>query len=224
MIRLPLNERPRERLSFQGPDALSIAELLAIILGSGTKDKSVLELARELLSHFGGLSELIDASIPELMQIKGIGKTKAIELQAVFALVKRIMRLPSEEKTAIRTSKDAYFALADLFEGEGKEKLAILLLDSRGKSIHREVIGIGTLTEVLFHPREIFFLPVKHKAHSFILAHNHPSGDPTPSESDKRLTDFLFNCAKIMDIQLSDHLIVGKDTYYSFRDEKSIDS
>src|SRR3990167_6649548 len=164
MIRIPLEERPRERLLDQGVHALEVSELLAIILGSGTKGFSVIEVARELLLKFGGLENLIEASIPELMQTKGIGKAKAIELKAAFGLAKRLLATAHKESQSIISSKEAYLALRDLFYQEKQEQIAILLLDPKLKLIHREVISKGTLTEVLVHPREIFAPALRYHA------------------------------------------------------------
>jgi len=220
MIRIPLEERPRERLLIQGVSALEVSELLAIILGSGTKGFSVVEIARELLLKFGGLENLIEASIPELMSIKGIGKTKAIELKAAFGLAKRLLSIAHKESFLITSSKEAYLALRDLFYQEKQEQLAILLLDPKLKMIHREVISKGTLTEVLVHPREVFAPALRHHAQTLIIAHNHPSQDLTPSTEDLRLTRLLKTCGELMNIPLSDHLIITDYGYLSFKDHE----
>lgn len=220
MINIPLAERPRERLFVDGADALSTSELLAIVLGSGTKGKSVLQLATELLSHFGSLSNLADASLPELTQVKGIGEAKALQIQALFALSKRTLRAKNAAAPSIQNSIDAFNAIADLFEGEKKEKLVVLLLDSRLSMIHREVIGVGILNQVLVHPREVFLPAIRHRANSLILAHNHPSGDCFPSESDLIVTKSVKESGEIMSIKLWDHLIIGKDKIFSFKDQR----
>jgi len=222
MMRVPLEERPRERFTLEGGDALTTAELLAIVLGSGTKGQSVLELSGELLAHFGGLLNLLDASLSELTAIKGIGNAKAIQLMALFTIAKRVLKTKGTNQKIIQSSKDAFNAIADLFEGETKEKLVVLLLNPKLGMIHREVIGIGTLTEVLVHPREVFLPAVRFKANSIIVAHNHPSGDPHPSESDILMTKFLKNCGDIMSIKLADHLIIGQREIFSFKDKKMI--
>ena len=218
MIKLPLEERPRERLLYQGVDALRLSELLAIILGSGTKGFSVIEVAEKLLNHFGGLENLVDASISELMQIKGIGKVKAIELKAVFGLAKKLLATAKKESAVITSSKEAYQALVDFFYGEKQELLAVLLLDTKLKPIHREIIGRGTLTEVLVHPREVFAPALRHRAPKLIIAHNHPSQDLTPSPQDLKFTQILKSCGELMDIPLIDHLIVTDHGYISLKD------
>jgi DNA repair protein RadC len=170
---LPLDERPRERLERDGIDALSHAELIAIVLGNGTQGKSVLDLSQELLEHFGGLEKLLDASIVELMQIKGIGKAKAILLKAVFGLALKCRRPLKAEKYTISSAKDAY----DLAQAEiahiPQEVLLVILRDVRGNLIHFEKVSMGTLSQVLVHPREVFHPAVRYKAYSLIIAHNH---------------------------------------------------
>ncbi len=211
---LPLEERPRERLMRQGLDALSLAELFAIILGNGTKNKSVLDLSKELLVHFGSLEKLFDASVVELMQIKGIGQAKAIQLKAIFGIVRKCQKsaLPP---SLISSHEEAYLIAKAEIAHCKQEVLLVLLRDIKGCLIHREQVAIGTLSQVLAHPREIFHPAVRHKAHSFILAHNHPSGDPTPSNADLDLTRCLIRSGKVMGIALDDHLIIGRDKYIS---------
>ncbi len=215
---LPSEERPRERLEREGIEALSIAELLAIVLGSGTQGKSVLDLSQELLEHFGGLEKLLDASIIELMQIKGIGKTKAILLKAVFGIAIKCRKPFSTQKYFIASAKEAY----DLAQGEiahiPKEVLLVILRDVRGNLIHYEQVAVGTLSQVLVHPREVFYPAVRYKAHSLIIAHNHPSGDPKPSQADFALTRALAQAGQVMNIGLDDHLIVCRDRYVSLRE------
>ncbi len=205
---LPKELRPRERLERHGIQALSVAELLAIILGSGTQGNSVLDLSREILVRFGSLERLLEASVVELMQIKGIGKAKAIQLKAVFGIALKCKYQEAPDKTQIGSPEQAYaLALPDLIQ-EKQEVLLVLLRDVRGCLIHQEVVAKGTLSEVLVHPREVFFPAVRYKAHSLILAHNHPSGDPTPSEADLTLTRHLIFAGRTMGISIDDHLIV----------------
>ena len=215
---LPLSERPRERLERDGIDALSHAELIAIVLGSGTTGKSVLDLAQELLEHFGGFEKLLDASIVELMQIKGIGKAKAILLKAVFGLALKCRRPLHLHKYAIVSAEDAY----DLAQAEiahiPKEVLLVILRDVRGNLIHFEQVAVGTLSQVLVHPREVFYPAVRYKAYSLIVAHNHPSGDPKPSQADLNLTKVLCQASQVMSIRFDDHLIVCRDRFVSLHE------
>lgn len=215
---LPAEERPRERLLREGVDALSLAELIAIVLGSGTEGKSVLDLSRELLGRFGGLEKLLDASIVELMQVKGIGRARAIALKAVFGIALKCRKPLPSEKFAISSAKDAY-AIA---EGEighlSQEVLLVILRDVKGNLVHHEQVSMGTLSQVLFHPREIFYPAVRHKAHSLILAHNHPSGNPKPSQADLELTRVLVKAAQVMGIGIDDHLIVCPGKFISLKE------
>ncbi len=215
MQKIPLEERPRERLLLVGEESLSDSELLTILLGSGTSKVSAAGLAHNLLNHFGGLSALSEASIQELCQIHGIGQVKAVELRAVFALAKRLLKKSLIQKSKIDSSRSAYHALVDLFYGEKKEILVILMLDARLNLIGREVVGIGTLTEVLLHPREVFLPAIRRGAHSIILAHNHPSNDLTPSKTDLEVTERLCLSGKVLDIEVKDHLIICDDQYRS---------
>lgn len=207
---LPSQERPRERLCLLGSDALSNMELLAILLGSGTKHQSVLQLAQHLLSHFGSLKALMEASLQELQEIKGIGIAKAIQLHAAFALS---LRLEHVEFPLVDTSEKAYSLIRQEMEKQRIEVLMILLLDTAKRCIHREILSKGTLSELLLHPREIFYTAIKHRAHSIILAHNHPSGDSTPSKQDAQITEKLLDASRLVGIPILDHLIIGKGSF-----------
>lgn len=215
LSRLPVSERPRERLMREGADALSTIELIAIILGSGTKERSVLDLSQEVLVHFGSLDRLFDASVAELMAIKGIGAAKALQLKAAFGLATRSDRA---DPLKIEKPIHAYLLAKDEIARCKQEVLLVLLRDVRGGLIQKEKVGVGTLSQVLVHPREVFYPAVRHKAHSLILAHNHPSGDPTPSSADLSLTKALLNASQIMGIGLDDHLIVCVDQYVSMKE------
>jgi len=213
---LPEAERPRERLIKYGVEALSLTELLAILLTSGTRGKSVLELAQELLIRFGGLSGLLGASISELTEVKGIGRAKAIQLKAAFGIAIRREETPLKLKM---TSLEAYELVRDELAYEKQEKLVVILKDVKERLIGHETVAVGTLSEVLVHPREVFFPAVRHKAASLILVHNHPSGDPTPSKADLELTRHLMKSSDVMGIGLDDHLIVGAHSFISLRRE-----
>ncbi len=215
---VPLQDRPRERLLQTGSDALSLQELLAILLSTGTKGKSVLLLAQEMLEHFGGLQGLLEASISELTTLKGIGRAKAIQLKACFEIALRSSKLHSPFKQTIQNAEDAYHLVKDALSSQKQEMMMVILKDVKKKFLHLEKISIGTLSEVLVHPREVFYPAVRHKAHSFILAHNHPSGDPTPSKADLELTKLLLKSSSVMGIPIDDHIIVGSSSYISLRE------
>jgi DNA repair protein RadC len=214
---LPISELPRERLMRDGIDALSLQELLAILLGTGTQGKSVLILAQELLLHFGGMEGLLNASIEELIKVKGVGQAKAILLKAAFGLALRAAKEKLPPKKLILSIQDALAIARGEIGHLKKEALLVILRDIKCRLIHYEVISVGTLSEVLVHPREVFQMAIRHGAYSIIICHNHPSGDPTPSRADIILTQQLINSAKIVGISLTDHLIIGKDCHISMK-------
>lgn len=215
--RLPEEERPRERLMRNGSEAMSTADLIAIILGSGTKGISVLQLAHEIVIRFGSLQKLSDATIPELCQIKGLGPAKAIQLKASFSLGIRASKQTIPPKYRIDHPVHAYQLVRDELEHENRELFVVILQDSKGCAICHEVISIGTLTNSLVHPREVFYPAIRHKAASIILIHNHPSGDPTPSKQDYEVTKTLIEVGKMIGIPVNDHLIIGEQGYVSLR-------
>lgn len=214
---IPASELPRERLIRDGIDALSLQELLAILLGTGTQGKSVLILAQELLLHFGGMQGLLSASIEELTKIKGVGKAKAILLKAAFGIALRCSREKQDARPVILSVQDALDIAVPIIGHLKKEALLVIFRDVKSRLIGHEVIGLGTLSEVLVHPREVFQPAIRNLAHSVIVCHNHPSGDPTPSQADIRLTDQLLESAKILGIFLADHLIIGNGKHISMK-------
>jgi len=212
---LPVQQRPRERLRRHGANSLSTVELLAILLSTGTKKISVLDLAAKLLSHFGSLKQLICSSVEELMEVEGIGPAKAIQLKASLALAQKAFQefhptIPIDTERAYELVR---YELAPLKQ----EALFVILKDIKGRLITVEKVSLGTLSDVLVHPREVFFPAVQHKASSLILAHNHPSGDPTPSRADLEMTRHLIRSSRVMGIHLDDHLIVGATSYTSLK-------
>jgi DNA repair protein RadC len=214
---LPAQERPRERLVHLGPEALSLTELLAILLTTGTKNKSVLELAQEIVVRFGSLERLLEASIEELMEVKGIGQAKAIQLKAAFGIALKTHQKPVTAQEAIH-ARQAYELVRHDLAHQKQEILMVVLKDIKERLIGMEKVSVGTLSDVLVHPREIFFPAVRHKASSLILAHNHPSGDPTPSEADLVVTRHLMRSSRVMGIHLDDHLIIGASSFISLRE------
>ncbi len=217
---IPLKDRPRERLARYGGEVLSTIELLAIILGSGTKEHSVLILATNLLTHFRSLQKLAAASIKELSEVKGIGKAKAVQLKAVFALGERKENCKEDPLPLIDSPHAAHLLIRRELASQPVETLLVLLRDLKQRAIHREIIGKGTLTEVLLHPREIYNIAVRHRAYSLIIAHNHPSGYPDPSPKDIQMTQLLTQAGQTLGIPLADHLIVSDAQFFSFYREK----
>jgi len=216
---LPAEERPREKLLKNQSESLSIIELIAIVLGSGTKERPVLQLAQEIVAHFGSLQNLSRATVQELCQIKGIGPAKAIQLMAAFNLGIRLSKELVPERVRVAHPIHAYRLVKDEIEDETREHLIVILLDVKGYVITHQQISVGTLTQSLVHPREVFYPAIRHKAASIVLAHNHPSGDPTPSQQDITVTKELVEAGKLMGIAVQDHIIVGKGRYISMRQE-----
>lgn len=220
--RLPLGERPRERLEEYGEHTLSSTELLAVILGSGTKGKSVLALAQEVLAKFGSLMALAGASLNDLCSIKGMGRAKAIQLKAALGLGQRLARENGSAKYPITTPEEAYYWIRDRIVHQRKEVFGIILQDVRGNALRWEEISVGTLTQTLVHPREVFSPAIQYRAASLILAHNHPSGDPTPSQQDIVLTRTLLQVGRLIGIPINDHIIVSSSGFVSLKNENII--
>jgi DNA repair protein RadC len=181
---LPRPERPRERLQKFGPEALSAQELLALVIGRGIPKKSVISIAQELLAKFGNIKAISQASIEELSQIKGIGLAKAAQIKACFELGRREELEPELKDFDIKNPEAVVKAIRSSIKDKAKEHFKLILLNPRNKIIGISTISIGTLTASLVHPREVFKDAIVHSAASVVLAHNHPSGDPEPSEDD----------------------------------------
>jgi DNA repair protein RadC len=220
---LPLNERPRERLIHFGPESLSLAELLAIILRSGSKGEPVTLTAQKLLSSFGSINHLSDASIEDLQKIKGLGPTKAAELKATFELARRLHtnikpknRVRHTTKTVV-SPEDVYQLVKAEITKYSKEYFWVVSFDTRKKVLGIDMVSVGTLNASLVHPRETFEPAIKRHAESIVIVHNHPSGDPEPSDADILITKKLFDAGKLLDITLLDHVIVTKNSYYSLK-------
>ena len=222
LAKLPKEERPRERLLFGGEESLSLIELLALSLGNGRKGVSALALAEELVATFGGLASLMEATLSELMAVKGIGLAKAARLKMASALARRQGRDVGLAKYPVRRPEDAHAILKKYFQGCGKEMAVAIFRDIKGNAFYDEVIAIGTLSQVLVHPRELFYAAIRHRAYSLILAHNHPSGDPRPSRADVKLTKLLIASGKVVGVPLDDHLIIGRTQYVSLWREGSL--
>ena len=214
---LPKEERPRERLVKFGEQALSAQELLQVILGRGVAGESVSVMAQKLLTQFGSLQKLTEASIEELSSIKGIGLAKATQLKAVFEIGRRIStQTPSYKNKDLTDPKKVCQLIKSKLKDYHKEHFYIIALNSRNHSIAE--VSVGSLDASVVHPREVFAEAIKNKAASVIFAHNHPSGDPEPSEDDLVTTKQLTEAGKILGIEVVDHIIVTKNSYFSFKD------
>ena len=218
MKNIPKIDRPREKLIQYGPEKLSNSELLALLLRSGNKDINAIELAGEILKKFGA-KKLPNLNFKDLNKISGLGPAKACEIIACFELGKRLLK---DKKAQIYlTPKEIWEELRDL-RNHKKEHFVIFYLDSRNQEIKREIISIGSLNANLVHPREVFEPAVRNLTAQIILAHNHPSGDSTPSEDDLEITKRLVEAGKILGIEVIDHIIVAKDNFFSFKEKDLI--
>jgi len=211
---MPRVERPREKLMRYGPEKLSNSELLAIILRSGKKGENVLDLANNILKKFNS-ANLPHLSFEELKDCSGLGPAKACEIIACFELGKRLLN--DKKSTLILSPHEVWNELRDIREYK-KEYFVVFFLDARNQEIKREIISIGSLNANLIHPREVFEPAVKNLAAQMIISHNHPSGDPEPSEDDLEVTRRLVEAGKILGIEVIDHVIITKNGFLSFRE------
>ncbi|HHY77771.1 MAG TPA: DNA repair protein RadC [Clostridiales bacterium] len=202
-----------------GPKALSNAELLAIILRTGIKNQSALNLAYKILSKHNGLRFLVNTTVEELSQIDGIGLAKATQLMAAAELGRRISQYKTDDEIYIRCPKDAAELLMEDMRYLNKEHMKVILLNIKCKVISVEEISVGSLSSSLAHPREIFIPAVKKSSAAIIMVHNHPSGDPHPSKDDVDLTKRIYEAGKILGIELYDHIIIGNGNYVSLKEK-----
>jgi DNA repair protein RadC len=216
---LPVSERPREKMAEYGAESLSNRELLGVLLRTGTKDESALDLADRLLVEFSGLAGLMEASFSELRMVKGIGQAKAAVLRAAFVLAKRAR---AETKNCyqqvVEHPQDVAELLVEKMCDLDKEHFYVVMLNSKHAVIGIRTVSIGSLDAVLVHPRELFKDPIRKGASAIILAHNHPSCDPTPSEEDLLLTKRLVQAGDILGISIEDHIVIGGRKYLSLRE------
>ncbi|MEK7597072.1 MAG: DNA repair protein RadC [Patescibacteria group bacterium] len=222
---LPVNERPRERLVKYGVESLSLQELLSLIFGRGVKGQSVVSISQKLISTFGSLDQLSEASVEELKKIKGLGLAKACQLKACFEISKRLVeeeKLNKNKNVIIKSPKDIFPLLKEKVINFHKEYFIVASLDNRNKVINVDTVSVGTLNSSLIHPRETFETAIKNHAATIIICHNHPSGELKPSEDDLIITKNLVKAGKLLGIEVSDHLIIAKDSYFSFKVEKII--
>ena len=219
---IPANERPRERLAANGADSLANSDLIAILLRTGLQGKSALVIGQELLAKFQTLDRLSQASVEELCEVKGIGRDKAVTLQAAFSLARRM----AAEIRAESPMLDSPERIAALLREEARtydvEHLVVLLLDTRRRLIRLERISHGTLDSIHVHARDVFKHAIAANAASIVLVHNHPSGDPTPSEADIKITRDLIRAGQLLKIDVVDHVILGHRTTERAKDYASL--
>lgn len=224
---LPIEERPRERLAKFGAEALSAQELLALILGRGVRGESVMMTAQKLLSKFGSLQGVTEASLEELQQVNGIGMAKAAQIKACLEIGKRARTQSSivQDKTTkkqnerVTSPQKVHELVKGRLRNYAKEHFFVLSFDVRNKLLGMDVVSVGTLTASLVHPREAFEAAIRRHADHIIAAHNHPSQDLEPSQEDREVTKLLAESGRVLGIALVDHIIVGTDAYISFKEQ-----
>ena len=216
---LAAEERPRERLAEAGAGALSKAELLAILLRVGVQGENSVQLAQRILDELGGLTGIQRASINEMCEIHGLGPAKATQIKAAIELGSRLVREQTEERGAISSPADAAALIQLEMQGLVQEHLVVLILDTRNRLLGKETVYKGSLNLSLVRVGELFRSAIQKSAASIILAHNHPSGDPTPSPEDVALTRSVVQAGKLLDIEVLDHLVIGSARYVSMKEK-----
>ncbi len=219
---LPECDRPREKMLKLGPSALSDCELLAILVETGIKQTSALDLAREILDQFQSVTALSHVTVEELCSIPGIGPAKAMKVKAGLELANRCMARDIARREQINGPEDVYDLLRFRFLGENREHFAVLLMNTKNHLLKVEVVSIGSLDTSIVHPREVFSYAIKASSAAVILVHNHPSGNPEPSTEDKNLTSRLIKAGELLGISVLDHIIIGANDFFSFAKEQLI--
>jgi DNA repair protein RadC len=217
----PVADRPREKLLDKGAHALSETELLAIVLrnGNASTGETAIDHARVLLSRFGGLKGIDEASISELGQLKGIGPAKVAQIKASLEIARRVGNHKWEVGQPLRSSEDVFRHFSDSLGNEKRELFYVVLLNNKNRKIREVKISEGSLTASLVHPREVYKPVIRESAAAVIFVHNHPSGDPAPSQEDIEITRRLKEVGDLMGVRVLDHVVIGLDRYYSFSDK-----
>ncbi|AWI06683.1 RadC family protein [Clostridium drakei] len=216
---LPENERPRERLLRYGTQSLSNAELLAIILGSGTKRENVLSLSNRIIKETGGLNGLLKSTVEDFMSLSGIGEAKAAQLMALLELSKRFKSYRDGNDYKISKPKDAALLIMNEMKNFKQEHLKVIMLNTKNVVMFIKDVSVGSLNSSIVHPREVFCDAIRKNSAFIIVCHNHPSGDPQPSNEDINVTNRLKECGKLLGIELLDHLIIGNGRYISLKEK-----
>lgn len=210
-------DRPREKLAHNGPESLSNEEILAILLRTGTSRCSVLDLSRKAIATAGGFKALSGLNLQELERIDGIGKAKACQLLAAMELGRRLTSY-TDAKTLVQSPADAARVVSGRLFDQRREVFGALLLNTKNEVISVETVSIGTLNASLVHPREVFNPAIRKSSNAVLLFHNHPSGNTSPSQEDRKLTARLVEAGKLLGIEVLDHIVVGENAYYSFKE------
>ena len=216
---LPLSERPRERMIKEGAAALSDADLLGVLLRTGTAEETAVQLGERILLAAGSLAELPRFGLDEVLAIKGMGPAKAVTLLAAIELANRLSSRSRYESLTISSPADAAGLVIEEMRHYLREHFRVLLLDTKNKVLGMEEISIGSLNTSLVHPREVFRPAIRKACASVILIHNHPSGDPTPSSEDIAVTRRLYEAGRLLGIEVLDHVVIGDGKFVSFREK-----
>lgn len=220
---IPVNDRPREKMAVRGVTALTDAELLAILLRTGTAEKSALDIGSELADNGGLYKRLAGITrLTELTNIKGLGQAKAATVLAALEIGRRIASAKPIEKIHLSCPQDAAEFLMPRLRYLTKEQFVVILLNGKNKVIGTEVVSEGSLSNSIVHPREVFVPALLQHAAAIMVAHNHPSGEPSPSVEDRELTSILVRSGKVLGIPLMDHIIIGDGSYYSFLENEAL--
>jgi DNA repair protein radc len=215
---IPEEERPRERLIQKGEQTLSDAELLAISLGSGSRTESAIQLAHRILKEAGSLKLLAEMSVSELRRFHGVGPAKAAQLKAAFELSRRYAANLMTSRPKFSSSQMVFQHFHALLRAQKQEEFWVVSLDAKNRLQHKRLVTQGTLMGSIVHPREVFHDAIRASAAGIIILHNHPSGDPAPSLEDRKVTAQIAEAGKVLGIPLLDHVIIGNNDYYSFKD------
>lgn len=218
ILDMPDASRPRERFLKVGPEALSDAELFAILLRTGSKGENVVDMSNRLIREYG-LDKLMECSLIELGKIKGIGKTKAMQILTIAEIQKRINQSKTPVKK-ISCAKDVFDYFHERLKDEKQENFYVLILDNQNNIIKEELISKGILDSAIIHPREVFRHAIKNSAARIILVHNHPSGNPQPSQEDLEITQRLISAGEEIDIKVLDHVIIGKEEWWDWKERR----
>ena len=220
---IPLNDRPREKMAANGAAVLTDAELIAILLRTGTTEKSAIDIASEMTADGGLYKRLAGITrLNELTNIKGLGQAKAATVLAALEIGRRIASAKPIEKIHLSCPQDVADFLMPRLRYAAKEQFVVILLNSKNKVIGTEVVSEGSLSSSIVHPREVYAPAILHHAAAIMVAHNHPSGDPKPSLEDKEVTRMLLRSGKVLGIPMIDHVIIGDGNYYSFLENEAL--
>jgi DNA repair protein RadC len=215
-------DRPREKLMRAGAAALGDNELVALLVGSGTRSKSALVVAREVLEAAGGATGLARMELDDLTVVEGVGGSRAARLLAAVELGRRAMARPCADRPRLRTPSDVAGHLMPLYGGHRVERFGLVLLDAKHRLIRTTILSVGSVDTSIAHPREVFREAVLASASAVVVFHNHPSGDPQPSAEDVLLTRRLVRAGEVMGIDVVDHIILGEGRWFSFKDSTGL--